>query len=162
MEGFEARVDTSGGPDACHQWQGCIDSQGYGVVQFGGRLQRAHQVAWQIANNRPVPPGMELDHVCHNEAVAAGACQPGVCAHRACANGRHVVPKTPQQHIRDTKWTRPRGERHGNSKLTEPQVREIKRMLAAEVSAPEIAKAVGVSAPAIYSIKGGYSWAWLV
>lgn len=160
-EGFKARVDRTGGPDACHPWQGYTDSQGYGVLQFDGRLQRAHQVAWQLANDRPVPSGSQLDHVCHNAAIAAGTCHHGPCPHRACANERHIVAKTPRQHVLDTKWTRPHGDRNGKSKLTERQIPEIRRMIAAGMISREIAEVFGVSEPAIGSIRSGRTWSWL-
>jgi hypothetical protein len=160
-EGFEARVDRTGGPDACHPWQRGKDSEGYGVLQFDGRDQRAHQVAWQLANGGPVPPGAQLDHVCHNRAVAEGTCQPGPCPHRACANGRHIVAKTPLQHILDTKWTRPHGDRNGKSKLAERQIPEVRRMVAAGMYSREIAAVYGVSVTAISNIKSGRTWSWL-
>jgi hypothetical protein len=160
VAGFEARVDRSGGPDACHPWLGCTDDKGYGVVQFDGRLQRAHQVAWQIVNG-PVPQDTELDHVCHNQAVKAGECKPGSCPHRACANERHIVPKTRQQHVRDTDRTHWRGETHNMSKLTEQQVREVRGMLADGQAAGKIGALYGVSESAVNRIRQGRSWAWL-
>lgn len=39
----------------------------------------------------PIPAGMEIDHVCHNEAVARGECAGGyTCKHRACINPEHL------------------------------------------------------------------------
>jgi hypothetical protein len=161
VEGFEARVDRTGGPDACHPWQGSKDSGGYGGLHFDGRPQRAHQVAWQLVNG-PIPPGVELDHVCHNRAVAEGTCKAGPCSHRACANERHIVAKTPLQHMLDTKRTHPRGDRNGKSKLTEREIPEIRRMVAAGMCSREIAEVFGVSVPAIGSIRSGRTWSWLV
>ena len=38
-----------------------------------------------------LPKGMEIDHMCHNEAVARGKCKGGVtCPHRACLNPLHL------------------------------------------------------------------------
>jgi hypothetical protein len=162
VEGFEARVDRTGGPDACHPWLGGKDSVGYGGLHFDGRDQRAHQVAWQLVNG-PIPPGAHLDHVCHNRAVAEGTCRPGPpCPHRACANERHIVAKTPRQHVQDTKWTRPHGDHNGKSKLTERQIPEIRRMIAARMYNRQIAEVFGVSVTAISNIKSGRTWSWLV
>lgn len=163
VRGFEARVDKTGGPDACHPWQGCTDDHGYGVVQFEGRLQRGHQVAWQITNG-PIPPGTELDHECHNRAVAVGQCQPGPCPHRACCNERHIKPKTRAQHVEDTprRANHPRGEAHGRSILTAQTVREIRDLLTAgELTHREIAEKFGAARSTVHSIKSGRSWSWL-
>jgi hypothetical protein len=38
-----------------------------------------------------VPEGFQIDHICHNEAVARGECEGGVtCLHRACINPEHL------------------------------------------------------------------------
>lgn len=38
-----------------------------------------------------IPEGFEIDHICHNEAVARGECAGGTtCKHRACANPNHL------------------------------------------------------------------------
>lgn len=38
-----------------------------------------------------IPQGFEIDHVCHNEAVALGECAGGfTCQHRACINPEHL------------------------------------------------------------------------
>lgn len=51
-----------------------------------------------------------------------------------------------------------RGAQNGNSKLTEDQVREIKKLLRDGVSGPKIAKMFNVNHTAIYSIKNGKTW----
>lgn len=53
-----------------------------------------------------------------------------------------------------------RGERNPRYKLTEKQVREIKRRLKQE-SATELAAEFGVSVPTISNIKTGETWGWL-
>lgn len=53
-----------------------------------------------------------------------------------------------------------RGERNPRYKLTEKQVREIKRRLKNE-SVSELAVEFGVAAPTISNIKTGDTWGWL-
>lgn len=161
VQGFESRVDRSGGPDACHLWQGCTDDHGYGVLQFNGRLQRGHQVAWQIING-DIPPDVHLDHECHNRAVVAGECRPGPCAHKACCNERHIVSKTVLQHVIDTPSRRlPQSRAHGVAILSERQVREIRVLLGSSMTRREIAEIYGVTPQAISSIRLGRTWGWL-
>ena len=54
---------------------------------------------------------------------------------------------------------RPRGEKHANAKLTEDQVREIRRSYAAgEKNAKELAQAYGVISASIDNIVNGATW----
>lgn len=80
---FLAKVDTSGGPDACHPWTETIDKAGYGRTSssyFGTPF--VHRIAWTLANG-PIPDGLDIDHV-----RARG------CRMRHCCNVRHLEPVT--------------------------------------------------------------------
>lgn len=159
---FESRVDRSGGPDACHPWTGKPTPDGYGMIQFGGKGRLVHAVAWESAHGCPVPPGMEVDHECHNRAVAAGTCRRGKCAHRLCCNERHLAAKTHLENVRAAgPLERPylRGRRPSWAKLTESQVAEIRILLSDNVPCSEIAVRYGVSRPTVSMIKSGKTWA---
>jgi hypothetical protein len=67
------------GLTACVLHSGYIDPQGYGR---NGPGTVAHLAAWRVMRG-PVPPGMELHHVCEN---------------KACVNVAHLVPVTRKQH----------------------------------------------------------------
>lgn len=56
--------------------------------------------------------------------------------------------------------TLPRGPRHGNSKLTEPDVGTIRSRVAAGERVTDLAQEYGVSRWAIYDCRGR-TWAWL-
>jgi hypothetical protein len=74
----------------CIIWHKNIKETGYGQCWFEGKNQKAHRVAW-IKANGPIPKGMVVDHMCHNEAVAKGECKGGwSCRHRACINLDHL------------------------------------------------------------------------
>lgn len=153
---FESHVDRSGGPDACHPWTSTIDRYGYGQFKMDGRTRGAHQVAWEFAHGGKLPPGMQVDHECHNKAVLDGSCQPGECLHRRCCNERHLKSKTAKQNKNAQPYGSPRGEaRYWNVKLTDAQVAEVRVLLAARVRYREIARIYGVSEDLIGLIKRG-------
>lgn len=76
---FLSRIDRSGGPDACHPWQGHGLDAGYGLVQGCVRYQGysflAHRVAWALAHDEE--PGERIvRHSCDNPP---------------CCNERHLI-----------------------------------------------------------------------
>lgn len=59
---------TEGG---CLEWQGSPNPvNGYCKMNVWHRGQHgyvyAHRLFWVLANFKPVPPGHEIDHLCHN------------------------------------------------------------------------------------------------
>jgi hypothetical protein len=158
---LDAYVDRSGGPDACHPWTGFVNENGYGHIRYKGERTKAHIAAW-VEVNGPVRPGMHLDHECHNKAVAAGTCQPGVCAHRRCCNERHIKPKTPKEHKDDSPYyPRPRGSAAGRALLSEELVREIRVCIVRKEFHREIAARFNVSRATITAINARRIWGWL-
>lgn len=65
----------------CIHWTGWIDRDGYGRVR-GRRL--AHRVAYEAAHG-PIPPGLEIDHLCFT---------------RDCVNVAHLDAVTHQENCR--------------------------------------------------------------
>lgn len=62
-------------------WRGATASGGvYGAMQYAGRVQPAHRVAWLIFRG-PIPEGFEVDHLCRKTL---------------CCNPEHLEPVTPQ------------------------------------------------------------------
>ncbi len=60
---FWAKVNRRG-PDECWPWTAGANSKGYGKISVNGRYRLAHRVAWELANQKPVPPGLTVDHAC--------------------------------------------------------------------------------------------------
>ena len=51
----------------CWRYSGYIDRKGYGIIKSKIRPARlAHRISYEIAHG-PVPPGLELDHLCRNK-----------------------------------------------------------------------------------------------
>jgi hypothetical protein len=87
---FWAKVDHSGGPDACWPWRSSVSPTGYGVFRFDGHNEYAHRIAHKFAIG-PIPPKMEVDHVCHNRSDCLGGVE---CPHRRCVNPSHIEAVT--------------------------------------------------------------------
>lgn len=59
---FWARVDRSGGPEACWPWTGETDEHGYGRIRWArfkrdGAKLYAHRIAWMLMHGGQMPPG---------------------------------------------------------------------------------------------------------
>jgi len=159
-EAIWARVDRSAA--GCWEWQGNRDDDGYGRFHFQRRSYRAHRAAWESVHG-PIPPGMLIRHV--------------VCDNPPCVRPDHLALGVQADNVADRyskgrtasgsangSYTRPerrrRGDQHGQAKLTESQVVEIRRMVAdGESTMTEIAHAHGVSLTAISAIVRRRTWA---
>lgn len=58
---------TSSSRQACHEWTGAKNADGYGRFAVRRKNRLAHVVAWTIDHGQ-VPDGMEIDHLCRNRA----------------------------------------------------------------------------------------------
>lgn len=128
QERFEANVDrTPGlGPKGdCHLWRGAASGYAgnrYGTITIAGNVRRAHQVAWEIANGEPFPPGKLGLHSCDEGlCVNAAHIRPGThkentAEARQRGRRRHVRPPT----------NRARGEDHPRAAFTDDDIRWIR------------------------------------
>lgn len=94
---FWAKVDKSGGPDACWPWTGWCQKNGYG--QYGSTRNGSnlvHRIAYEYLVD-PIPDGLVLDHLCH---TADPQCADNdACPHRKCCNPKHGEPVTRRENI---------------------------------------------------------------
>ena len=77
----EAKIGSLG-ECGCWNWL-AAKTNGYGVVQHQGRVQRAHRVVYETLIG-PIPAGLELDHLCRN---------------RSCVNPVHLEPVSGAENI---------------------------------------------------------------
>lgn len=63
----------------CWIWQGAKSSAGYGRVKLSGRLVSPHRAMWEWLYEKPIPHGLDIDHLCRKPA---------------CVNPLHLEPVT--------------------------------------------------------------------
>lgn len=72
-----------------------IQPNGYAYTHSNGKKIYAHRWAWEILNG-PIPTGMVVDHVCHNDSDCAGGTS---CEHRACITPGHLRLVTQRENV---------------------------------------------------------------
>jgi len=105
-----ARVEKTTAPvnrpelGPCWTWTGTQDGKGYGRIGYQGGFAKAHRAAYELLVG-PIPPGLTLDHLCHDAAICRGGIS---CPHRACVNPAHLEPVTNAENLRRAKMGRHR------------------------------------------------------
>lgn len=148
-ERFWAKVDRSN-PDDCWPWLGARfqhpGQEPYGAFWDGKNNRPAHQVAWEIANDSPFPEGKQGNHTCDLTL---------------CCRPDHVIPGTQADNMADM-VQRDRslhGDRHPMRKVTQEQVREIRRRAEAGEKLRSLAAAYGLTSEYVGEIVRRESWA---
>jgi hypothetical protein len=168
-ETFWPRVDMSGGPDACWEWQGARNRSKYGNVRIHDKTYLTHRIAWELANG-PVPEGDDVLHHCDNppccnprhlwtgDARANGLDMVAKGRHRAALYpGRE--PRGDQHYAHTHPELVLRGEKSGKAILTEVQVLAIREQYATgSVMLSELATDYGVTISAIWRIVHRKNW----
>lgn len=138
---FWDQVDRSAGADACHPWTGYVNEDGYGAFFYDGRMIGAHELALTFTTGERRLP--ELD-TCHSRA----------CTTRRCCNSRHLRFDTRLSNVADTVAL---GRNHRQPRITDEQVRLIRRRREAGAPQDLLAEEFAVSAAYISQIVNGVS-----
>lgn len=144
---FWARVDQSAGDDGCWPWTGCA-TRGYGILNYRGRKERAHRIAWTLANS-PIPPDMIVCHKCDNPPC----CNPGHLFLGTHADNAIDMSEKERGNLK-------RGIRNPNARLTPGAVIEMRRLYAAgSTTCSALARAYGVDRKTVSAVLRGRTWA---
>lgn len=133
-------------PDECWNWTRSLN-KGYGVFSpTGGGTRGAHIIAWELANRMELPKGMIVRHTCDN---------------RRCCNPAHLLLGTKAENSADMveRQRQSRGVDRHNAKLTEDDVREIRRRYASGETQKAIAQDYGMEQTNISFIVRRKTWA---
>ena len=146
-ERFWAKVDRSGGPDACWPWTGGCFPDGYGNFWLEGKNVGSHVFAFELAN------GYRPPMTCHS------------CDNPPCCNETHLFAGTCKSNFDDMyakgRGNKAHGRYHTLAKITEDEAGEIiKRYVPWDKvnGGRALAKEFGLSPSAISKIIVGKSW----
>lgn len=136
--------------DECLLWPYSKNNAGYGVLRLGGRVQVVSRCVCEKVNGAPPSPQHEAAHSCGNGNLG-------------CVTPRHLRWDTHAGNQSDmaVHGTSTRGERQWMAKLTEADVREIRKLSESGVCPKEIAAKFNVARRTIVHILAGTSWGWL-
>lgn len=158
---FWAKVDRSGGPDSCWEFQGCRDRKGYGHFAIKQKPRGAHRIAWTLVNG-PIPEGMHALHRCDNPPC----CNPAhlfagtqldntadmMAKGRARMIGRPANPNQPP------KPGHCKGEQHYSAKVTTDAVIDIRTRFLLGESQSALARHFEISQSMVFKIVHRKSW----
>lgn len=143
VDRFNAYVGERGG--GCWEWSGYRDPNGYGRLNVGGIPVPAHRISWEVHFG----PITSADHICHR------------CDNPSCVRPEHLFKGDYAMNTADKmakkrhRYGVSRGADHGCAKLTEADVREIRR-----IGRPlrQHAERYGISTTQVWDIINRRSW----
>lgn len=148
---FEAKIDVSGGPDACHPWTAGRQRDRRGVLLYGvfhpvkGQTVRAHRWALEQSLGRPLHPGMEACHTCDRPE---------------CCNLRHLYEGSRQDNVDDCvrRGRNVRGVTVPSAVMTAEGARKFRVRFGAGEPITALTKEFGISLGAGSKIVNGHTW----
>ena len=133
----------------CLLWTGAVDHSGHGVITiWDDEYEKSittspHRIAWQL-HRGPIPERML---VCHK------------CDVPSCINPDHLWLGTNDENMADMvakgRAAKPKGTKHPNSKLTDDDIRAIRRSLKSGV---DVAREYGISTANVSLIRSRKAW----
>lgn len=135
----------------CWVWTASLFGNGYGQIGLGHSKQGnmpAHRASWEI-HNGPIEGGLFVLHRCDNQL---------------CVNPDHLFLGTQVENLEDMtrkgrrRWGDFRGEGHGQAKMTEALVYEIRSRFAGGERICDLAREYGLQHGGLSAIVHRRSW----
>lgn len=136
----------------CWTWQGYKGYKGYGQIVICQKQILTHRYSYELHNGE-IPKGM---YVCHK------------CDNPSCVNPKHLFLGTQKENMQDAskkkRCVHPEeticfGEKNGNSKLTDEEIKKIKSAYKPyKITHKQLSKQFNVSEPTIKNILARKSW----
>lgn len=130
---FWLKVNKRGGPDACWDWTGCTDADGYGRAWMGQTTRTAHRIAWELTSGVQADSTKDVCHLC--------------VGNRRCCNPRHLILGTKPRNVEMRVE-----QRRSASDLTEEDAKVILDLTLAGWSHSRLAEKFGMSTGAIGAV----------
>lgn len=149
---FWDMIDVSEDKNTCWEWKSKKGTFLRAYTRYKGKSWNASRLAWFLINGE-IPDGLIICHKCDNPP---------------CCNPNHLFLGTFQDNVDDrerkgrNKTPHCLGEDHGGHKLTESDVREIRKLYqTTSHNYYTLSEIYGVCFSAIRNVIKGRSWGWL-
>lgn len=143
---FWPSVDTSGGPNACWEWIGVRNKDGYGTISFKGKTLLTHRLSCALSSGTDVTAEM----VCH------------ACDNPPCVNPKHIWLGDRMANVQDMMEKRYNGQYEPLFDISPDAIRQIRARVANGESQSVIAREFNASRSTIWDIVHlRYRWAMI-
>ncbi len=144
MRSFD-KNDESG----CWTWNGTSNNAGYPLFSYKGRMVSASKTAYRLFHKKDIPNGFVVSHSCENVQ---------------CVNPEHIFVTSRSKLVKNLyatgkmKAPQQKGADNPNAKLSEADVREIRRKKKEGSTHDELAAQFGVTKTTISQIYNRKLW----
>ena len=149
---FNANVSKTSGEE-CWPWIGATLKGSRGIAWIGTKNVTAPVLSWFVHHNEWPADGIFVCHECDNPN---------------CVNPSHLWLGTNSDNLRDAarkgrlyiqkSSDHIKGSRHGNAKMTEDMVRQMRKEFALGTSTRALARKYGMSQYPVYMAVSGRAW----
>ena len=142
---FRLAVEGDCWISTCHH-----NNKGYGELSFGRRMRHHHRIVYAATHGLSEAELAEIEVVRHS------------CDNPPCVNPAHLLAGTQADNVRDkverNRQARVAGEEHYAARLTDDDVREIRRRYSNGATQRELAGAFGISPSHAGNVARRLSW----